>query len=274
MYVVWNRTTGEYQLVPDGYKAQSLAQGLNSQGNGTWSIKKESEIKADPTHKLYHSLHDDPTNLTPESQDVEIQAQTPYLGEEPTHLRTPDYLQQPEFNPRPVQHEMPPSSSPGYDKDYHAGLRQQIVDRQDSLLANQGLPPQSEQLGVVPASPGRLAADYAAPFDQTQGIPTVTATDLPSVQPVDIPVELDPPVKHVDIREKSPLDNAKSKVRQSLGVWEPDVLNQFPETPNYRVDNIVRDGAGGKVRAGDGYLRSRTDEEIMMDEQDPFWWMR
>ena len=265
MYVVWNRKTGEYKRIPDVYKAQSLAQGLNSQGNGTWSIKKESEIKADPSHELYHSLHDDQTNLTPESREVGIQAQTPYLGEEATHLRTPDYLREPAFNPRPVQREMPASSSPGYDEDYQLGLQRTIRDRQDHLLANQGLPPQSEQLGVVPASPGRLAADYAAPFDQTQGLPTVVAPEVAAPS--------------------------------SSAVWQPDPENTFPETPNFRVKkkvrmrppkdvarenihkslgNVVVDGQNEPVRisSGDGYLRSRTDEEIMMDEQDPFWWMR
>ena len=85
----------------------------------------------------------------------------------------------------------------------------------------------------------------------------------------------------------SPVEEQMERVKEQLGQtpkskWDWDNPNirtystymEPPATTPTIPVNVVRDGFGNPIKAGDGYLRSRTDEEILRDEQDPYWWMR
>lgn len=140
--------------------------------------------------------------------------------------------------------------------------------------------------------------------------PSIAPTDpIPEVHAVDQNTQT---AKHFDHGQDkfvtSPVggnnvENEKVKLKEQLGlpktIWDWQNLPQKPldwDNPDIRTystymdgpkpqgpaitpyrrpppDNIVKDGYGQNVMTSSGPLRHRTDEEILRDEENPYWWM-
>jgi hypothetical protein len=244
MYVVWDRTTKEYKTFENVWEAQRYQQQLP---NG--AVTKLDKIKSDPRHAM-HSVFSE--------SEPAAQVGLGDLEEAPSHNN--------------------------YDAEVQAGLRQDIVNQQGQLRANQDLPPINRP-GVVQQSPGRLNSDYVPGIHH--GLPLEVIQPLPPPEAQEVP---EPEIPHVPMRVGD--DNYGWDRQPSIPTYreEEKVRMTPPSTPapaaasepvatakqNLReaLGNVVTDGQGEAVRTSSGPLRTRADEQIVRDEQDPFWWMR
>ena len=340
-YVIWNRETGEHQLIFDYYEAQMLAQQM-----GGAYVTKYDDIAANPGHPLYNDprlaramapyldaqkraraqstvlpatqQEVESTVLPATQQEVQSTLLPATLGAPPTVtpmndqvLFTPGNVlaqQAIDFNiptvvatdkpnlrpPAPVLGETLEELQARAAREAairEAALRQQqqidgieaanaqlyaehdaAVNRNAAIAENDAYRKQQEAGRIMQDIQGRVAAGHAQANENMAALEAQRANSQPVVPPAPVV----PPVKEqIEIVREQLGQPSKSK-------WDWDNPNirtystymEPPATTPAIPANVVRDGFGNPIRAGDGYLRSRTDEEILRDEQDPYWWMR
>ena len=305
-YVIWNRETGVHQLTFDYYEALMLAQQM-----GGAYVTKYDDIAANPGHPLYNDprlAHAMAPYLSAQKRArVEAQSSLPLPTQEEVPLPDPITLGDPQtvtpmndqvlFTPENMQAQQaidfniptvvatdkpnlrPPAPVLGETlEELQARAAREAAIREAALR-------QQQQIDGIEAANAQL---YAQANENMAALEAQRANSQPVVFPASVSPASVPPAPVVSPAPVvPPVKEQIEIVREQLGQpskskWDWDNPNirtystymEPPATTPAIPANVVRDGFGNPIRAGDGYLRSRTDEEILRDEQDPYWWMR